>query len=205
MTVKQAKDYLAHRIGAEAVRQGISLSETERKMLYFSETDWTLPDMKQVSELFDRVYDQNQYEQKIASLVREITSYDHSHSRTDAEAWDDAVEKLSDGDHYLSVLVTVPTASTPGLHGFLPTFGRISARPPHDKLKLWTTGFVLVFATLSLVAIGNWLLGSKFWAALDWIFDRHHSGLILIPIAIWFLWLVRDDLKIVLKGLIKRP
>jgi len=64
-TAKQAKDYLAGEIAAEVTREGVSLSEMERKMLYFSETDWTLPDMAQVSAEFDRDYDQDEYERKI--------------------------------------------------------------------------------------------------------------------------------------------
>lgn len=47
-TAKEAKDYIAERIAAEAARESVPLSEVERKMLYWSETDWTLPDMKQV-------------------------------------------------------------------------------------------------------------------------------------------------------------
>ena len=44
------------------------------RMLYFTETGWTLPDMKQVSSDFDRDYDQGEYEQKIGGLVSKIQS-----------------------------------------------------------------------------------------------------------------------------------
>ena len=57
------------RIVAEAQREGVSLSEIERKMLYFSETDWTLPDIDKVSEAFEREYDNDEYEKKITSLI----------------------------------------------------------------------------------------------------------------------------------------
>ena len=39
-------------------------------MLYFTENYWTLPDMMEVNEAFDRDYDTAEYEKKIAQLVR---------------------------------------------------------------------------------------------------------------------------------------
>ena len=71
-TTKEAKDLLAGIIAAEAKREGVPLSELEHKMLYFSESDWTLPDMAAVSAEFDRDCDANEYEQKIARLVQKI-------------------------------------------------------------------------------------------------------------------------------------
>ena len=64
---REAKEFLVTRIVAEAQRESVSLSEVERKMLYFSETGWTLPDIMVVSDAFDRDYDQAKYEEKIAN------------------------------------------------------------------------------------------------------------------------------------------
>jgi len=47
-TIKEAKDFLANQIAAEAARENVPLSEVERKMLYWAETDWTLPEMMRV-------------------------------------------------------------------------------------------------------------------------------------------------------------
>ena len=52
-TIRAAKEYLAGKIAEQAEREGSPLTEVERKMLYFSETDWTLPDMLKVSEEFE--------------------------------------------------------------------------------------------------------------------------------------------------------
>ena len=60
-------------------------------MLYFSETDWTLPDMAEVSAAFDRDYDQNEYEHKIAVLIRNISADNQGHNPEEEEAWDNAV------------------------------------------------------------------------------------------------------------------
>ena len=95
-TVEQAKDYLADRIAAEATREGAPLTEIERKMLYFSETDWTLPNMAEVSAEFDRDYDQDEYEEKVAHLIANITADRHHHNQDEEGKWDAAVCKLSE-------------------------------------------------------------------------------------------------------------
>ena len=66
---REAKEFLVSRIVLEAQRENVLLSEVERKMLYFTESGWTLPDMPAVSEDFDRDYDQSKYEKKIAKLI----------------------------------------------------------------------------------------------------------------------------------------
>ena len=71
---RDAKEFLASKIITEAQREGISLSETERKMLYFSETAWTLPDIADVSNAFDRDYDHARYEEKIRALARNFSA-----------------------------------------------------------------------------------------------------------------------------------
>ena len=71
-SAREAKEFLISKIVEEAIREGTVLSEIERKMLYFSETDWTLPDISAVSDEFDRGYDQGEFESKIAGLVRHV-------------------------------------------------------------------------------------------------------------------------------------
>ena len=66
---REAKEFLISKIVAEAQHENAPLSEIERKMLYFTESGWTLPDIMKVSEDFDREYDQDKYEQKIARLI----------------------------------------------------------------------------------------------------------------------------------------
>jgi hypothetical protein len=65
-SARDAKEFLVSRIVAESQREGVSLSEVERKMLYFSESAWTLPDIAEVNDAFDREYNQAEYEQKLA-------------------------------------------------------------------------------------------------------------------------------------------
>ncbi len=64
---RQAKEFLIPRIVAEAERENVPLSEVERKMLYFTESGWTLPDMTAIYEQFDRDYEQDEYEEDCTS------------------------------------------------------------------------------------------------------------------------------------------
>ena len=147
-TVHEAKDFLAGMIAVEAEQEGTPLSEMERKMLYFSETDWTLPDMKAVSAEFDKRYDQSEYEQKIARLVHKIKTGKLAADEQEKKAWNQAVEKLSEGDHYLLVLIE-PSHSA----------AESPVRPPHDRLKLWLTAIGIVVCIIALMALTIWLRG----------------------------------------------
>ena len=75
-TERAAKEYLIERIVAEAKRGGVPLTEVERKMLYFTESGWTLPNILEVNAAFERDYDDDEYERKIAELARRIEESD---------------------------------------------------------------------------------------------------------------------------------
>jgi hypothetical protein len=102
---REAKEFLVTRIVAEAQREGVSLSEIERKMLYFTETAWSLPDIMEVSDEFDRTYDQTSYENKITHLIRKETKRLRKEQPAEFAAWISAARKLKSEDHYLSVMI----------------------------------------------------------------------------------------------------
>ncbi|MFZ1939382.1 MAG: hypothetical protein WBA18_11235 [Terracidiphilus sp.] len=184
-TIKDAKDFLADRIAAEAARENVPLSEVERKMLYWSETDWTLSDKNEVGEEFEREYDQKEYEQKIARLIANIVVDRHRLDAVEEEKWDAAVAKLSDGDHYLSVLignVHLPSG------GFVPMFYMPTIRPKNDFLKLLLTAFLLVPVFIGLAALSDRFFASRFWLSTGWkIPDRDKDILPLVILtAIYF-------------------
>jgi hypothetical protein len=137
------------------------LSEVERKMLYFSETDWTLPDMPAVSAEFDRDCDEDIYERRIAGLIRRIEARNHAENPAEEEAWDNAVLKLSECDHYLSVLINMAAESEGSAvgHGFIPTLDAPTLRPPHDRLKLGVTAFAVAVVGLTAMVLYAWISG----------------------------------------------
>lgn len=112
-SAREAKEYLAGRVEQEAIRQGIVLTPVERSMLLFSETDWAPPDILDVSEAFDRDYDQAEYERKLAPIVTAAHLQAAREGPDTAAEWTRAVKRLSSEDHYLLVLLAVANGSLP--------------------------------------------------------------------------------------------
>jgi hypothetical protein len=137
---REAKEFLISELVAESQRENVPLSEVERKMLYFTESGWTLPDIMEVSEDFDREYDQAKYEQKIAKLVTKADGRIRKSSGDDYDRWRAAIRFLQREDHYISVMIRLA-----GL------------RPRGDQLRLFVTG--LGIATCLLVGT---FLGIKY-------------------------------------------
>lgn len=198
-TDKQALDFIADRIAAEARREGTPLSEVERKMLYFSDTDWTLPDMAEVSADFDRDYDQDEYEGKIAGLIGKIAAGFKESDPAGQEGWDAAIGKLSGGDRYLLVMVDMARSAGPNHAGggFLPTFDQPTVRPPHDRLKLWLTALAIAFGLIGVFLLADWLRGTRFAPIADWVLDRDKRGIVFaVAVFGWlFMRFVWPDLK----------
>lgn len=189
---RQALDYLAGRIAAEAARENVPLSEVERKMLYFLETDWTLPDMAAVSAEFDRTCDQKEYEQKISGLVRNIEAEGRQQNQEEEQTWDAAFEKLCDGDRYLLVLLDPRLSES-----------KQAGRPPHDILKLWLTAFGIVFGSFALMALYKWLLWPRFSMLADRILGNQ-SGFGVFLIGLVLLWFVGPRLWAALRMFMSR-
>jgi len=162
-TDRDALDFLAGRIASQAKRENVPLSDVERKMLYFSETGWTLPDIAEVSASFDQNYDQDKYERKIGQLIAGITADHHGHDEQEEEKWDAAVIRLSDGDHYIQVLLNVASSIHAGPFaalGFIPALGAPAIRPSHDRLKLWLTAVLVVLTLAGLALLKAKLFGN---------------------------------------------
>jgi hypothetical protein len=153
---QQAKEYLVSRIVSEAIREGAPLTEIERKMLYFSETDWAPPGILDVNAEFERDYDDEAYEAKIANLVRGLDSQQTSEPR---EQWHEAVMKLSEGDHYLLVLIDAGSRGTPSakipkwLAPWLPILNNEAPRKPGDRKRLVIAALIIALLLIGLGAI----------------------------------------------------
>src|SRR6202165_5737886 len=136
-TGREAKEFLISKIVAEAQHENAPLSEIERKMLYFTESGWALPDIMKVSEDFDREYDQHKYEQKIARLITKADKRIRKGSRDDYDRWWAAIRFLQREDHYISVMIRLA-----GL------------RPRGDQLRLFVTGLGIVTCLLVWTFLG---------------------------------------------------
>lgn len=104
MNSRQAKDFLIQQAVEEAVLEGLPLSDVEKRMMYFTESDpSSCENPLALNDEFEAQYDTAEYEAKISGLL------ERAHSRLqDPKAnnlWDEAVSELRKGDHYLLVLL----------------------------------------------------------------------------------------------------
>lgn len=154
-SAREAKEFLVSRAVEEAQREGAPLSEVERKMLYFSETDWTLPDIAEVNDEFDRTYNRDDYEKKMARLFREAAKRDRKASPEEYDAWRSAIRVLQRGDHYILVMVR-----------------SASQKPRWDTLKLIGVATIIVGLLVCLAFVS---------AAYNIDLNKHLSQGALIP------------------------
>jgi hypothetical protein len=151
-TSREAKECIIAHLLEDTTRQGTELSETEWKMLYFSETGWTLPDMDEVSEVFDRDYNRDEYELKIGELAHRCFAHLR---RTNRVAYRDLMQAegvLKQEDHYLYVLINYDGV-----------FGEPGPPTPWwlDRLKLVLTAAGVIITIMAGTAIVQAIFGFK--------------------------------------------
>lgn len=110
----QAKEFLIAKIVLEAELEGAPLSEIERKMLYVSEVEHEPPDLIEVNEQFEKECDSNEYEAKIAGLIKRAYQRDRAASGDESRRWFDEIATLSKEDHYILVMVQQAHLQKPG-------------------------------------------------------------------------------------------
>jgi hypothetical protein len=107
MDAVAAKQFLISKVLQEAESSHVQLSEVERKMLYFTEVHPSLPDILEVNAEFERDYDADEYENKIAQLLKGARAQDRQTSPIREQEWKDALDALKKEDHYILVMVGI--------------------------------------------------------------------------------------------------
>ena len=100
-----AKQFLISKVIEQAELEHVSLSEIEKKMLYFTEVHPSLPDIYEVNAEFERNYNSDEYEAKIAKLLRDARAHSQTESPVREQQWKDALGALKKEDHYILVMV----------------------------------------------------------------------------------------------------
>jgi hypothetical protein len=105
MKTKQAKDFLVQETSEQAAWENMPLSDIEKKMMYFTESDAASCDNPaELNDDFEAQYETAEYEAKVSRLLH------HAYNRLKAEDperkrnWDQAIRTLRKGDHYFLVL-----------------------------------------------------------------------------------------------------
>ena len=104
-TQSEAKRFFATKVIDRARTEGVALSEAERRMLYWSESDPEFKaDPKLVEQLASEMSDE-EYEAKIATLLRNSFATDSATDSRTREVWQQARSVLNQGDHYILIMV----------------------------------------------------------------------------------------------------
>jgi hypothetical protein len=163
---QQAKEFLISQIAEQAHKGKMPLSEIERKMLYFTEAEETLPDVYEVNEQFDREYDASVYEKKIAGLLRDAHRRILKESPDGESRWNQAIADLRKEDHYLRVIVDQ------------------SLQPASEFLVVAKGSIVLVLAILAFVALHDYAENK------GWVPHQIYLGFWIL--AAFMLWLALE-------------
>lgn len=182
---RDAKEFLVQKVIAEAARENVSLTEIEKKMLYFSEMYPSLPDINEVSAKFDKEYDMDAYEAKITKLFKNAFQRDRKESPELASQWTDAIGTLAREDHYISVMVGEVAGNTSMVGetgGDIRTLG--------DVFRLIGTAIAVIMAF------------SLLWFAWEWFANRFSGAVQLAFLAfcvilIWFAGKIMADRRFI--------
>lgn len=105
MDTAAAKQFFISRVIEEAGVEQVSLSEVEKKMLYFTEVHPSLPDIYEVNAQFERDYDSDEYEARIVGLLKHARDRDSHSSPNGEQNWKDALDALKKEDYYILVML----------------------------------------------------------------------------------------------------
>jgi hypothetical protein len=104
MNSRQAKDFLVQQASEGAALEGLPLSDVEKRMMYFTESDpSSCENPVALNDEFEAQYDTAEYEAKISGFLER--AYGRLQDPKAIELWDEAVSELRKGDHYLLVLL----------------------------------------------------------------------------------------------------
>jgi hypothetical protein len=105
MNTKEAKDFLADQAAQQAALDRTPLSDLERRMMYFTESDpASCDDPVSLNDEFEEKYDTAEYEAKMSRLLRRAYKRLKAENAGGKLQWDEAISTLKKGDHYILVL-----------------------------------------------------------------------------------------------------
>lgn len=90
MRVQEAKNFLVQEIAIEAQLEGTPLSDLERRMLYFTESEDATEDPAALNEQFEKEYDTAEYEKKISRLMSHAYRRSNKDSPEKLRLWNEA-------------------------------------------------------------------------------------------------------------------
>src|SRR5919108_133033 len=101
----EAKRFFVEKVIAQARVEQVALSDAERGMLMWSESDPDfIPDQGLAEQLAAEMPD-DEYQRKVTGLLARAFAADFAAKREAAEQWIQALAVLRQGDHYILVML----------------------------------------------------------------------------------------------------
>ena len=100
--MKSSKQFVIDRILDQAKLDGVPLTDIETRMLGFTEATASATDLE-AAKVFERDFDDEEYETKIARLIRR--AYERDKKDDNLESWNRALARIAGGDLYLHVML----------------------------------------------------------------------------------------------------
>ena len=148
---RQAKDFLVQQASEQAALEGVQLSDLEKRMMYFTESDSSCENPVALNEEFEAEYNTDEYETKVSELLRQAYGRLKKEDPEKVRNWDQSIRTLRKGDHYILVLWDNNPSVEPA-----------TTHSVSDSLKLLGSGLLL--ATVFIV-VG--FLGAKYDISWD--------------------------------------
>ena len=166
--------------------EGVPFSDLERRMMYFTEIEEMPEDPIKLNEEFEAEYDSDEYEAKVYKLLRHAYARIKKENPGAARQWNEAIQELGKGDHYILVLLNESSL----------TGSILKERPPHDSLKLLAVGLAvaallilaafipvkfgpqlqahshLLFGIFITLVLAGYFFPRRIGIALGWLMDR---------------------------------
>jgi len=105
VNTKEAKDFLADQAAQQAALDHTPLSDLERRMMYFTESDpASCGAPVSLNDEFEKNNDTAEYEAKMSRLLRSAYKRLKAENPGGKLQWDEAISTLKKGDHYVLLL-----------------------------------------------------------------------------------------------------
>jgi hypothetical protein len=192
MRVREAKDFLVRQTEEQALLDGVSFSDIEKRMMYFTESGEMPEDPTELNTAFEVEHETATYECKVGKLMRHAYWRLKKENPEYASDWRRAIKTLSAGDHYIVVLWDAG----------------VTECPPYDMLKLLGTSLLVIIVGGLLIVTAGYVSNRY---GIHWPGSGAHDPTTRRSLPVWIqravLWLILSAYfyAVVLPLIIKRP
>ena len=110
MNDSEAKEFFIQKILDQARKENINLSDVEKQMLSWRDTDPNFYENHELNERFENEISKGEYEKKIARLIRSGYDDDLGATNVARETYEQAYKAIKSKDYYIFIAAIVMSA-----------------------------------------------------------------------------------------------